>query len=184
MKLCREGSLASPHLRYLSSGGRVTIGVAVDIVQVIEEALVSGAAVAAKDQTSSAVRAALSGMRSLLSQVFRADPVARVAVDKLLYNSADPDAAAWREQLRARLKALSLNDLDELLSQAQSVLAASDPSGSTEGRYQVSTAELGTFVAGDVSVQAQTGGVAGWTIGNVRTGIPPDPTAPDRSTSA
>ena len=155
-----------------------------DFVQIVEEAVVSGAAAAAKDQASAAVTGAAALLRGLLGRVFGADPVGRTAVEKL-HDGPEAEAGVWREQLRARLQALPEAELRELVAQAQAVLAVSDPAGTAAGRYTITAAQIGTTVAGDVAIHAEDHSVAGWNVGNVSLGgsVPVDPPLPGRSST-
>src|SRR5664280_1467066 len=105
-----------------------------DVVTVLEQALLTGAAQAVQGQAGAATAGAITKLRTVLGRVFGNDPVASTAVDKV---AAGQDAAVWREQLRARLETLPASDLQELVAQAQAVLGLTDPGGSVAGRYAV-----------------------------------------------
>jgi hypothetical protein len=148
----------------------------VDVVQVLEAAVVTGAAAAAKDQASAAVSGAVTSLWDAVRRAFGADPIGPTAMEKL-QDAPAREAQAWREQLRSRLQALPEAELRELTEQAQAVLALTDPEGTTSGRYTLTAERVGTAVAGDVTIQAETQGVAGWNVGNVSIGGPADRTA-------
>ena len=153
-----------------------------DLAQVVEEAVISGAAVAAKAQASTAMTGALTSLREALRRAFASDPIGRTAVEKL-QDAPDQEIEAWREQLRSRLRVLPEAGLRELIMQAQAVLALSDPPGSAAGRYAVTAEQIGAAVAGNVDIRAEDHSVAGWSVGNVSLGgpAPGDPPVPGRS---
>jgi hypothetical protein len=105
------------------------------VVQVVETALVAGAAVSVKEQASAAVTGAVKSFRDVMGRVFRDDPEASTAIQKL--EGVAPEAQVWRGLLGQRLAALPEVDLRELVTQAQAVLGQTDPAGSAQGRYAV-----------------------------------------------
>lgn len=116
----------------LGRGGVVDVG---QVAQVVETALVAGAAASAKEQASAAVTGAVKSLRDAVRRVFGDDPEASTAIQKLEEDA--PEVQAWRGHLGQRLAALPETDLRELLAQAQRVLGQTDPAGSAQGRYAV-----------------------------------------------
>jgi lipoprotein-anchoring transpeptidase ErfK/SrfK len=117
----------------------------------IVAALVAGAAAAARDTASQAIKDAYSGLKSLVQKRFADKPEAEVA---LAQHEKKPEV--WQEPLKDALAETGANQDDEIVQQAQQVLKLVNPQQASQGKYNVQIGEGKGIVIGDNAQVTQT----------------------------
>lgn len=116
-----------------------------DPISAILAALAAGAAAAAKETASSAIKDAYEGLKSLIKKKLAGKSLAGAAVDT---HAAEP--APSEAVLRPALKEAAVDRDDELLAAAKALLAMADTDGSVSQRYSLHiTGNVGTVVQGN-----------------------------------
>lgn len=116
-----------------------------DPISSILAALAAGAAAAAKETTSCAIKDAYQGLKSLIKQKFAGKALAGAAVDA---HATEPEPA--EAILRPALKEAAVDRDDELLAAAKALLAMADGNGSVTQRYTLQvTGNVQGVVQGD-----------------------------------
>lgn len=103
-----------------------------DPVTLIIMALASGAAAGLNAASSSAIKDAYSGLKSLLKHKFAGKPEAELALEK---HEEKPEI--WEQPLRDELKQAGADRDEEILRAAQGVLRIVHPEQASQGRFNV-----------------------------------------------
>jgi hypothetical protein len=115
-----------------------------DPVSLIVTALVSGAAAAFKDTASQAVQDAYAGLKALLKRRLAGKPLTEELVEQ---HEQAPEV--WDKPLRDGLGKAGVADDEEVVQQAQKLLALVDPEGTAAGKYQFTISGSKGIVVGD-----------------------------------
>jgi len=116
-----------------------------DPISAILAALAAGAAAAAKETASSAIKDAYEGLKSLIKKKLTGKALAGAAVDA---HATEPETA--EAILRPTLKEAAVDHDDELLAAAKSLLAMADGDGIVSQRYMLQvTGNVQGVVQGD-----------------------------------
>jgi hypothetical protein len=119
----------------------------VDPVSLIVAALAAGASAALKETAGQAVKDAYGGLKSLLRRKLADEPAARSAIEK--HDEAPEAPEAWERPVREELTRTGLGDDEEVVRQAQELLALVDPEGARAGKYNVTISGGKGIVVGD-----------------------------------
>ena len=103
-----------------------------DPVTLIETALVTGAAVSAKDTANMAVKDAYSGLKALIVRLFSGKPKAQ---ETLADHEADPET--YEKPLRKALIEANVEQEQEILAAAQKLMTLIQPQQAGMGKYNV-----------------------------------------------
>lgn len=107
-------------------------------------ALAAGAAAAAKDTTSQAIRDAYAGLKSLVQKRFANKPEAEMA---LTQHEKKPEV--WQEPLKDALAETGANQDEEIIRQAQQVMKLVNPQQASQGKYNIQIGKGKGIVIGD-----------------------------------
>ncbi len=124
-----------------------------DPVSVVLAALAAGAAAAAKDTASQAVKDAYAGLKALVKKRFEKQPHADVALAEYEH---DPDT--WEKPLQKSLVETGADQDEAVVRQAQQVLKLVNPQQAAQGKYNVQIGEGKGIVIGDNAQVTQTFG--------------------------
>lgn len=116
-------------------------------------ALVAGAAAAAKDTASQAIKDAYAGLKALVQKRFADKPEAETA---LVQHEKKPDV--WKEPLKDALTETGANQDEEIIRQAQQVMKLVNPQQASQGKYNIQIGEGKGIVIGDNAQVTQTFG--------------------------
>src|SRR6266566_3615302 len=122
-----------------------------DPVNVVLAALAAGAATAAKDTASQAVKDAYSGLRALVKNRFEKKPQAEVALAEY-----EKDQDTWQKPLQKSLVETGADQDEAIVQQAQQVLKLVNPQQASQGKYNVQIGEGKGIVIGDHAQVTQT----------------------------
>ena len=103
-----------------------------DPITLILTSISAGAAAAAKDVVSEAVKDAYSGLRSMIMNHFKGSRQAEIALDSF---EKDPDT--WRNPLEKTIGETRIGEDPDVIAIAQKVLQLIDPAGHAEGKFNV-----------------------------------------------
>jgi hypothetical protein len=164
----------------------------VDAVSLIVAALAAGAASAAKDGVSEAVKEAYARLRNAVRGRLRDRPDGELVLAR---HETAPDT--WRAPLAGELSAAGAGTDAGLVDAARALLDLVDAAGSRASKYHVTVTGSQGVQVGDHNTQANTfGSAAGYSVaagrdvnitasgGSVAAGVvhgdvvPPDPTSP------
>src|SRR6266567_7561938 len=115
-----------------------------DPVNVVLAALAAGAATAAKDTASQAVKDAYAGLKALVKKRFEKRPHAEISLAEYEH---DPDT--WQKPLQKSLVETGADQDEALLRQAQQMLKLVNPQQASQGKYNVQIGKGKGIVIGD-----------------------------------
>ena len=99
-------------------------------VSMIVAALAAGAAAAAKDTASTAVREGYEGLKALLKKRFAGDKGSEVALENY------PEApTVWEKPLEYAVEESGAAEDEEIVQAAQALITEADPEGAAQGKY-------------------------------------------------
>jgi hypothetical protein len=107
-------------------------------------ALAAGAAAAAKDTASQAIKDAYAGLKALVQKRFADKPEAETA---LAQHEKKPDV--WKEPLKDALTENGAIKDEEIIRQAQQVMKLVNPQQASQGKYNIQIGEGKGIVIGD-----------------------------------
>jgi len=113
-------------------------------VSLIIAALAAGATGALKDTAGEAVKDAYAGLKSLLKRKLAGRQFAQDVIDR--HETAPAD---WEKPLRSELAEAGVADDEEVVKEAQKLLAQVDPAGAARGKYNVTISGGKGIVVGD-----------------------------------
>jgi hypothetical protein len=113
-------------------------------VSLILTALAAGAAAAAKDTASQAIKDSYNGLKSLIQKRFADQPKAELALSEY-----EQDAETWEKPLQKSLAEAGADKDEELIRHAQQVLKLVNPQQASQGKYNVQIGEGKGIVIGD-----------------------------------
>lgn len=126
---------------------------AIDPISLLLTALAAGAAAAAKDTASQAVKDAYAGLKQRLQQHFAGKHQAEVALE-----GYEQDADTWQKPLQKAVEASGAHNDPTLLAHAQQVLKLVQPRQVAQGKYIIQIGESKGAVIGDHSQVTQNFG--------------------------
>jgi hypothetical protein len=115
-----------------------------DPVTMILTALAAGAAAAAKDTASQAVKDAYQGLKTLVQKRFADKVPAQIALAEY-----EIDPKTWGKPLEKSLAEDQVTTDEEILAQAQQVLKLVNPQQASQGKYNIQIGEAKGTVIGD-----------------------------------
>jgi hypothetical protein len=115
-----------------------------DPVTMILTALAAGAAAAAKDTASQAVKDAYQGLKTLVQKRFADKVPAQIALAEY-----EIDPKTWEKPLEKSLAEDQVTTDEEILAQAQQVLKLVNPQQASQGKYNIQIGEAKGTVIGD-----------------------------------
>lgn len=115
-----------------------------DPISLILTALAAGAAAAAKDTASQAVKDAYAGLKQRLQQHFAGKQHAEVALD-----GYEQDADTWQKPLQKAVEVSGAHTDPALLEQAQQVLKLVQPQQFAQGKYNIQIGQAYGTVIGE-----------------------------------
>lgn len=107
-------------------------------------ALAAGAAAAAQDTASQAIKDAYAGLKALVQKRFAGKPEAEMV---LTQHEKKPDV--WQEPLKDALTETGANKDEEIIRQAQQVMKLVNPQQVSQGKYNIQIGEGKGIVIGD-----------------------------------
>jgi hypothetical protein len=107
-------------------------------------ALAAGAAAAAQDTASQAIKDAYAGLKSLVQKCFADKPEAEIT---LAQHEKKPDV--WKEPLKDALTETGADKDEEIIRQAQQVMKLVNPQQASQGKYNIQIGEGKGIVIGD-----------------------------------
>ena len=107
-------------------------------------ALVAGAAAAAKDTASQAIKDGYAGLKSLIKQQFAGNSEAEMALTK-----HEEKPKVWEEPLKDALTETNVAQNEQVLQQAQELLKLVQPQQASQGKFNINIGEAKGVVAGD-----------------------------------
>jgi hypothetical protein len=107
-------------------------------------ALAAGAAAAAKDTASQAIKDAYAGLKALVQKRFTEKPEAELA---LTQHEKKPEV--WQEPLKDALAETGANKDEEIIRQAQQVMKLVNPQQASQGKFNIQIGEGKGIVIGD-----------------------------------
>lgn len=110
----------------------------------IVAALAAGAAAAAKDTASQAIKDAYAGLKALVQKRFADKPEAEMA---LTQHEKKPEV--WQEPLKDALTETGAIKDEEIIRQAQQVMKLVNPQQASQGKYNIQIGEGKGIVIGD-----------------------------------
>ena len=113
-------------------------------VSMILTALAVGAAAAAKETASQAIKDGYTGLKALIHQRFADRPKAKIVLTEY-----EQDADTWEKPLQKSLVEVGADQDEELIRQAQQVLKLVNPQQASQGKYNVQIGEGKGIVIGD-----------------------------------
>lgn len=105
-------------------------------LELIETALVAGAAAGSKDVATAAVKDSYTALRDSVRRWFSAKPAAVAALEGL---EVEPDV--WQAEVSAALSETGAHSDPAVVLAAQELMALLDPSGTTAGKYRIDLRE-------------------------------------------
>ncbi|UOX90351.1 FxSxx-COOH system tetratricopeptide repeat protein [Amycolatopsis sp. FBCC-B4732] len=129
----------------------------IESVELVVAALAGGAAAGARESSSTALKEAYSGVKTLaLRALRRAQSVLPAVVEAVEADAVtladDERGGAWRRELTAALTAADAGADDELVTAALQVLELTDPAGTQSGKYRVLLQNYKGVPVGDLSL--------------------------------
>ena len=115
-----------------------------DPVSIIVTALAAGAAAAAKDTASQAIKDSYAGLKSLIQKRFANKPEAEMA---LTQHQNKPEV--WAAPLKDALTETGAAENDDIIRQAQHLLKLINPRQASQGKYNIQIGEAKGVVIGD-----------------------------------
>ena len=115
-----------------------------DPVTLIASALAAGAAAAAKDTASQAVKDAYAGFKALIQKRFTDRPEAEMALAK-----HEEKPKVWEAPLKDALVETGVDKDQEVLQMAQQLLKLVHPQQAAQGKYSIQIGEAKGVVIGD-----------------------------------
>ncbi len=115
-----------------------------DPISLILTALAAGAAGAAKDTASQAVKDAYAGLKQLVQQHFAGKQHAEVALD-----GYEQDADTWQKPLQKAIEASGAPTDAALLQQAQQLMKLVQPQQYAQGKYNIQIGQAYGTVIGE-----------------------------------
>ena len=122
-----------------------------ETTSLILTALATGAAAAAKDTASQAIKDAYTGLKDLIRKHFTDKPEAEMA---LTQHEKKPEI--WQEPLKDALSVTGANQDEEIIRQAQQVMKLVNPQQASQGKYNIQIGEGKGVVIGDNAQVTQT----------------------------
>jgi hypothetical protein len=114
------------------------------MTSLILAALAAGAAAAAKDTASQAIKDAYAGLKALVQKRFADKPEAEMA---LTQHEKKPEV--WQEPLKDSLTETGADKDEEIIRQAQQVMKLVNPQQASQGKYNIQIGEGKGIVIGD-----------------------------------
>jgi hypothetical protein len=105
-----------------------------DPITLVLTALSAGAAAAAKDTVSQAIKDAYSGLKSMITNHFKGSKQAETTLDEF---EKDPDT--WRKPLEKTIAETRIGDDPDVIVSAQKVLQLVHPEQHAQGKFNVQT---------------------------------------------
>lgn len=115
-----------------------------DPVAVITTALTAGAALAAKETASAAIKDGYAGLKALLKKRFEGKPEAEMA---LTQHEAKPDV--WEKPLANAIAESGAAEDEAIVAQAQQLLKLINPQQASQGKYNIQFGEAKGVAIGD-----------------------------------
>ena len=115
-----------------------------DPVSIIVTALAAGAAAAAKDTASQAIKDSYAGLKALIQKRFADKPEAEIT---LTQHQNKPEV--WEAPLKDALTETGATQDDAIIRQAQQLLKLVNPQQASQGKYNIQIGEAKGVVIGD-----------------------------------
>ena len=103
-----------------------------DPVSLVVGALAAGAAAAAQETASTAIKDAYAGLKALVQRRFAGKPDAELVLAKY-----EQKPTSWQEPLKDELAATAVENDTELIKAAQQLMGLIDPQQAAVGKYNV-----------------------------------------------
>ena len=120
-----------------------------DPVTLIVAALVAGAAAGIKDTAAGAVRDAYATLKGLLGRRFAAHPAEVASKEQSVLEEHEKDPETYEKPMAKVVRESGAAEDEEILTVAQKLLEAADPSGAATGKYNVTVSGSHHFIVGD-----------------------------------